>query len=68
MIYFFFFRSGACVNADAATDFCALVDFGFRRILAAFEATLLDVFSFFAMALFLSGLCFPNVKPDLPCT
>jgi hypothetical protein len=33
------------VNADAATLFCAAVDLGFVRILLAFEATALEVFS-----------------------
>ena len=44
-----FERSGAWLSAEAATDFCAGVDFGLDRIFDAFEATLDDVFSFFAM-------------------
>jgi hypothetical protein len=41
--------SGACVSADAATLFAAFDDLGLERIFEAFEATLLDVFSFFAI-------------------
>jgi hypothetical protein len=37
----------ACVRADAATLFCAGVDFGFDRILLAFDATDGDVCSLF---------------------
>lgn len=37
---------GAWVNADAATDFCALVDLGLLRIFDAFDATFFDVRSF----------------------
>ncbi len=44
-----FGRSGACVSAYAATLICAFVDFGLRRIFAAFEATCLEVRSFLAM-------------------
>lgn len=39
----------ACVSADAATLFCAGVDFGLDKILLALEATVGLVFSFFAM-------------------
>jgi hypothetical protein len=60
LIYFFFFRSGHCVSADAATDFCAFVAVLLRSILDAFVPTLLGVFSFFAMALFTFWLCYPN--------
>jgi hypothetical protein len=37
------------VSADAATLLAAFVDVGLRKILAAFEATDFDVFSFFAI-------------------
>lgn len=37
---------GACVNAEAATERCAGVDFGLLRILDAFVATVLLVCSF----------------------
>ena len=60
MNYFFFFLSGAWVNAEAATDFCVFVDFGSLRILDALDATLFDVFSFLAI-IFLSQ--FVNVFP-----
>ena len=53
---YFFLRSGRCVSAEPATDFCAFVEPLLLKILAAFDATLLDVFSFFAMVVFLS--CF----------
>jgi hypothetical protein len=43
------FRSLACVRAEAATLFAAFDDLGLRRTLDAFEATLLDVCSFFAI-------------------
>ena len=52
LFYFFFrFLSGACVRAEAATDFTFLGVFLFRRSFPALEATLLDVFSFFAIVL-----------------
>ncbi len=41
--------SGACVKAEPATLFAAFVAFGSRKILAAFDATRLDVFSFLAI-------------------
>lgn len=44
-----FFLSGACDNADAATDFSFLVESLSRRISDAFAATDFEVFSFFAM-------------------
>jgi hypothetical protein len=47
--YFFDLLSGACVKADPATILAACEDLGFASIFAAFEATDLDVFSFFAM-------------------
>lgn len=48
--YFLFFGlSLDCVSADAATLFCARVDFGLDKILLALEATAGLVFSFFAM-------------------
>ena len=49
--YFFFlpFLSGAWVSAEPATDFTFLGVLGFCRSLPAFEATLLEVFSFFAI-------------------
>lgn len=37
------------MRADAATDFASLGDFLFLRIFEAFEATSLEVFSFFAI-------------------
>ena len=69
LIYFFFFLSGRCVSADAATDFCAFVDVLLRRILDAFVPTLFDVFSFFAMALFPFWLCFQRIAfyPSCAC-
>lgn len=50
-VYFLpFFLFGACVNAEAATDFCALVDFGLLRTFEALDATFFDVCSLrFAM-------------------
>ena len=47
--YFFFGLSFAWVNAEAATLFCAGVDFGFASTFAALEATAGLVFSFFAI-------------------
>ena len=48
--YFLFFGlSFDCVSADAATLFCAGVDFGLDKTLLALEATAGLVFSFFAM-------------------
>lgn len=49
---------GVCVRADPATDFAAFEDLGFLRILAAFEATLLDVCSLRAMILASNLECF----------
>jgi len=54
--YFFlgfagFFLSGAWVKADPATLLTFLGVFGLRRSFEAFDATCLDVFSFFAMIL-----------------
>ena len=58
-IYFFFFGadfffagfflSGACVNAEPATDFWSGVDFLFLSCLDAFLATRFEVFSFLAI-------------------
>ncbi|NGR09368.1 hypothetical protein G5B41_17650 [bacterium SGD-2] len=39
-------RFGACVSAEAATDFTAFDDFGSRSSFDALVATVLDVFSF----------------------
>ena len=36
---YFFFLPPAWARSDAATDFSAFVDFGFRRISEAFDAT-----------------------------
>lgn len=49
--YFFFdpFLSGACVKAEAATDFTLAGVFLLDNSLPAFDATLLDVFSFLDM-------------------
>lgn len=47
--YFFFALLAAWVRAEAATLFCAAVDFGLRRIADALVATFGDVFSFLAM-------------------
>jgi len=44
--YYLRFLLGACVRADPATLFFALVDFGLRRIFAALLATDFEVFSF----------------------
>lgn len=52
------------MSAEAATDFCADVDFGFARILAAFDATAFEVCSFFAITKFSSGLMIP-IYPDI---
>lgn len=41
----FFPLFGACVRAEAATDFAAALDFGLASIFDALEATLLDVVS-----------------------
>ena len=49
--FFLLFLSGACVKAEPATLFAALLDFGFLRILAALEATDFEVFSFLAIIL-----------------
>jgi hypothetical protein len=46
---FRFFLSGACVNADPAAVFAALLDFGLRRTLLAAVAAFFPVFSFFAI-------------------
>jgi len=50
---YFFFLSGAWVNAEAATDLTFLGVFGLRSSFAAFEATFFDVLSFFAMVVYL---------------
>jgi len=57
--YFFFFLVvfflfGACVNAEAATDFTALEDLGFFKSLEALLATDFDVFSFLFFAIVLN--------------
>jgi hypothetical protein len=41
---------GACVNADAATDFTFLGVFGFESSFPAFEATFFEVLSFLPIA------------------
>lgn len=46
---YFLFLFGACVNADAATDFTVFDVFGFRSNADALLATRFDVVSFFAM-------------------
>ena len=46
---FFLFLSGACVKADAATDLTVLLLFFDLSNLEAFDATLFEVFSFFAI-------------------
>lgn len=51
-----FFLSAACVNADPAMLFCRFDDFGSRRTRAAFDATLLLVFSFLAIRFPLCGI------------
>jgi hypothetical protein len=44
LVYFVrFFLFGACVNEEAATDFCDSVDFGLLRIFDAFDATDFEV-------------------------
>ena len=50
---YFFFLSGAWVNAEAATDFTFFGVFGLRRSLAAFEATFFEVLSFLDMVVYL---------------
>jgi hypothetical protein len=40
---YLFFLFGACVSADAATDFIALEELGLASIFPAFEATDFDV-------------------------
>ncbi len=44
--YFFFGLFGACVKADAATDFTSLGDFGLRKSWDALLATFFEVCSF----------------------
>ena len=47
--FLFFFLSGACVSADAATLFWAFEDFGSRKILPAADAAFFPVCSFLAI-------------------
>jgi hypothetical protein len=54
-IYLFLF--GACVSADAATDFIALEELGLASIFPAFEATDFDVRS---LILFIAALQMEN--------
>ena len=46
---YFLFLFGACVNADAATDFAVFDVFGLRSNVDALLAMRFDVVSFFAM-------------------
>jgi hypothetical protein len=50
----FGFRSGACVNTDAATVRTGAGVFGLFKSLAAMDATLAEVLSFFVIIVFLS--------------
>ena len=61
MNYFLFFLSGACVNAEPATDFAAFELFGLRRIFDALLATFFEVFSFLAI-FFTPDLILINLK------
>jgi hypothetical protein len=63
----YFFLSFACVNADAATLFSRLVEFGSRKIADALDATFDEVDSFFfAMIYLLSDLVDVLAENSLP--
>ena len=55
--HFFFLRFGACVNADAATDFTVFDELGLRSNFEAFDATFFDVRSFRGILLLLNKSC-----------
>lgn len=69
-----FFLFGLWVSADPATDFAALLDLGFCRILDAFDATLALVTSdFFALGIALVSFSYPvllerNCHDKLSCS
>ena len=64
---YFLFLFGACVNADAATDFAVFDVFGLRSNADALLATCFDVFS--SLAMMHSSLCLwllRAVSPKFP--